>query len=1032
MRIDFRQGIVSHQPGGFLKKNSLGHIDIIATNRPVTVTIAHRYTNYIHVENYNVSNAWVGPFSPAVNYWLYWDFDPLTFTRSFGHTVYEPVAQSAVPGAGNADVDSIIPGSNGNGAFVVDEFYALYAGRELAVVGSTTGLNGTYTVTTYSYNPLSGQTTIFVEETVANVAASGALTLDIDAYGEPLLVEGRHWYDTTNHKHYVRTATSWREVIRVFAAQLINSVTFLPQSINHNLFTGTQIGDTSSVRAGRVLFDEASDPLRRDDRTFFTSEDQFFASAARIDALRLESNVARGQAAYENAIAAFKVVAWKADGKVQTAQYNDVGTTVVGVLTEDLLLNEVGAIIVQGVITNPEWNWTSGPGAVPVGTPLWVDNGALVPYDPHVFSNRTDAPITDVLAGSDGTQYFEVGGGYTLSPGQVFTVINNSTNNDGVYTVTSTEYNTETIRTKIFVNEIIIEATVEGSALFALTNFPAGRVPVARVLSNDTVIFEQGLGGKGDKGDTGSVEDLPPATIIDVGGVTLTTPCADPDSAVAVSECDPRLTDPRPPLPHTHLAVEIIYTPAGGITSTNVQAALVELGLGKVNRSGDTMTGFLTLHSDPTSPMHAVTKQYVDALVNGLVWLKPIQVVNMISDIVTVPPVSPELGDSYIIPAGATGAWSTIDAGNVVTWNGLSWDDRGPLSDLAGGNDIRVGISVQSITTASGSFTGYDNDIAVYDSSGTLLDISEWDIPTHNNAVYVSSESDLFAYNQFAFSGTEWILFGGTLPLVPDNVTIVQTGSVLSVKQFDDGGINDVKYWQGLEPSDLDLIYAPITHTHNATDVTVTPYTGTNWGTPIYSEITNISAVTLQLALQELQDEKQAKRPAYSTAANLPAAANVQGMTAYVADEGALKFSDGVIWQTVTDGDHTHDIPYDITFFAGGPSASIPTLTIGMFVAPRTIAIAGGSDHLVGYCKVAPLIPTTFTLILNEDTINPVGYITFLAGQHTTDSTVACPLNVTMVAGDVLELVAPLVAENTISDVSISITACATTGACPT
>jgi hypothetical protein len=38
----------------------------------------------------------------------------------------------------------------------------------------------------------------------------------------------------------------------------------------------------------------------------------------------------------------------------------------------------------------------------------------------------------------------------------------------------------------------------------------------------------------------------------------------------------------------------------------------------RVAKSGDTMTGFLTLHSDPQSPMHAVPKQYVDAVAQGL------------------------------------------------------------------------------------------------------------------------------------------------------------------------------------------------------------------------------------------------------------------------------------------------------------------------------------------------------------------------------------------------------------------------------
>jgi hypothetical protein len=39
-----------------------------------------------------------------------------------------------------------------------------------------------------------------------------------------------------------------------------------------------------------------------------------------------------------------------------------------------------------------------------------------------------------------------------------------------------------------------------------------------------------------------------------------------------------------------------------------------------VNVTGDSMTGFLTLSADPTSALHAATKAYVDAVVNGLNW----------------------------------------------------------------------------------------------------------------------------------------------------------------------------------------------------------------------------------------------------------------------------------------------------------------------------------------------------------------------------------------------------------------------------
>lgn len=49
----------------------------------------------------------------------------------------------------------------------------------------------------------------------------------------------------------------------------------------------------------------------------------------------------------------------------------------------------------------------------------------------------------------------------------------------------------------------------------------------------------------------------------------------------------------------------------------------------KLNLSGGTLTGFLTLDADPTSALHATTKQYVDNAISGIDWH---QSVNLFSD----------------------------------------------------------------------------------------------------------------------------------------------------------------------------------------------------------------------------------------------------------------------------------------------------------------------------------------------------------------------------------------------------------------
>lgn len=97
-------------------------------------------------------------------------------------------------------------------------------------------------------------------------------------------------------------------------------------------------------------------------------------------------------------------------------------------------------------------------------------------------------------------------------------------------------------------------------------------------------------------------------------------------SALPAVPAAPQLTDIMPE----------VQPPVGGVTykvtlnqlltlfQANIQIAesqvtnLVTDLAAKVNRSGDTMTGFLILNADPVLPLGAATKQYVDSIAQGL------------------------------------------------------------------------------------------------------------------------------------------------------------------------------------------------------------------------------------------------------------------------------------------------------------------------------------------------------------------------------------------------------------------------------
>lgn len=69
---------------------------------------------------------------------------------------------------------------------------------------------------------------------------------------------------------------------------------------------------------------------------------------------------------------------------------------------------------------------------------------------------------------------------------------------------------------------------------------------------------------------------------------------------VVVGDNDPRMTDARTPLAHTH-------------PQSDVDDLVTDLA-DRVIKSGDTMTGTLVLSGDPVDPLDAVTKQYADGL----------------------------------------------------------------------------------------------------------------------------------------------------------------------------------------------------------------------------------------------------------------------------------------------------------------------------------------------------------------------------------------------------------------------------------
>jgi hypothetical protein len=226
-------------------------------------------------------------------------------------------------------------------------------------------------------------------------------------------VNNQHWFDTNTNQHkvYRSDVSRWVVVIRVFACKINNSH-FSPLGSNlTSPYAGTQVGmPAPGTHAGRIIVDVEGKPIRRSNGLFFTTEDEFFANGSPISSLRLEATVLNATA-QEN-IASHQIVKYTDFGEVLLASYNDTQTTAIAMSMENISTLQAGAVCIQGVITNPNWDWQV------VGAPLWIHGsipGYLTDVDPHVTSALTypemKPPVARVLTPQ--SIYFDQGlGGY--------------------------------------------------------------------------------------------------------------------------------------------------------------------------------------------------------------------------------------------------------------------------------------------------------------------------------------------------------------------------------------------------------------------------------------------------------------------------------------------------------------------------------------------------------------------------------------------------------------------------------------------
>ena len=204
-------------------------------------------------------------------------------------------------------------------------------------------------------------------------------------------VEDQHFFNTNDTQMYVYISGGWRTKIRVFAAKIWGS-TFSPLGFNGSTlsYNGSQVQINIESNTGTILFDENTQPLKRTNGTFVTTEQKIFSNGSQINVLRLESTTI--PVISEQNISKFSVVKFSNFGKISLTTALDT-SPIIAISLNDMLVGYPGTVCIQGIVENSDWNFHT------IGQELFIDDipGYLTPTNHHI-GNPNHIPVAKVLS----------------------------------------------------------------------------------------------------------------------------------------------------------------------------------------------------------------------------------------------------------------------------------------------------------------------------------------------------------------------------------------------------------------------------------------------------------------------------------------------------------------------------------------------------------------------------------------------------------------------------------------------------------
>lgn len=210
------------------------------------------------------------------------------------------------------------------------------------------------------------------------------------------------------------------------------------------------------------------------------------------------------------------------------------------------------------------------------------------------------------------------------------------------------------------------------------------------------------------------------------------------------------------------------YITLNGDPTSALHAATKQYTDTFLSKAGGTMTGYITLHASPSSANHAATKGYVDAAITAnTAGVASVSTLNGGTETGAVTLTPGKIGAALEVHTHPLSALTQSGAstGQVVAWNGIAWAAASLPPSTVTTSQVQSALSGQSLSVGSLTSSGQVSGQSLYLSTNFVYfnSTSNYFSGTSTSCGYRASGVDLFSCDSTNFGIKNNLVYPGSL-----------------------------------------------------------------------------------------------------------------------------------------------------------------------------------------------------------------------------------------------------------------------------